>query len=129
MYDRRQLQGLMNLNVVEMVWTRRHLKDGYAPTRRALGTNNRTLLNSPAGRNILRFDRKGGFPPYDPADYNLVTYWDIFRQGYRNASCESLRVVKLIPLTSADEIRQWWGYFDLFIRRMNKAQRKAFMDN
>lgn len=125
---RSTFENIMRNNVVEFKWIRRIPKTGAAITRRALGTNNHTLLNSEFGFKVLNFKPPTQPNPINQTAHNLVTYWDIFRQEYRNSSCESLHMVNIIPVTNPDEINKWWIYFRDTIRDMTPDQKLQFMD-
>lgn len=125
---RSTFDSILKNNIVEFKWVRRNPKTGAAITRRALGTNNYKVLNSEFGYKVLNFK-----PPTQPnvinqTAYNLVTYWDIFRQEYRNSACESLYMIKIIPITNDDEINKWWIFFRDTLRDMTPQQKIQFMD-
>lgn len=125
---RSTFESILKNNIVEFKWVRRNHKTGAAITRRALGTNNHQVLNSEFGYKILNFRPPTQPNPIDTSAYNLVTYWDVFRQEYRNSACESLYMVKIIPVTNPTEINKWWIFFRDVIRDMTPQQKIQFMD-
>lgn len=120
--------GILKNNIVEFKWVRRNTKTGASITRRALGTNNYQVLNSEFGYKILKFKPPTQPNPINQQAHNLVTYWDMFRQEYRNSACESLVMVKIIPVTNEKQINKWWIYFRDVIRDMSPIQKIQFMD-
>lgn len=127
--SRTLLEGALKNNVVEIKWVRRIPKTGHAVTRRALATNARSILNSDRGRKILRYVSPTQPNVLDTARLNLVTYWDLFRQDYRNISCESAAMSRIIPINTQEKIEEWWKVFDIFIRSMTPQQKKQFLDS
>jgi hypothetical protein len=118
---------LLARSVVELKFRRRIEKPGFSGYRRMLCTNDRILLSSPGGRNILNYDPpKGGHMPYDPASKNLVPAWDIFMQAYRMVNCNDVDVIAVIETSpNADK---WWDYFNQSIAPMAAGDKAAFMD-
>jgi hypothetical protein len=127
--SRTLLEGALRTNVVEIKWVRRIPKSGHAHTRRALATNSRHILNSEKGYKILRYVPPTQRNPLDTPRLNLVTYWDIFRQDYRNISCESAIMSRVIPVNNQEKIEQWWQIFEIFLRSMTAEQKKQFIDS
>ena len=125
---RSTFDSILKNNVVEFKWVRRIPKTGAALTRRALGTNNYNVLNSEFGYKVLNFRPPTQPNPIDQVTHNLVTYWDVFRQEYRNSACESLVMVRVIPVTNDQQINQWWIFFRDTIRDMTPQQKIQFMD-
>lgn len=126
--NRSLFHNVLQNNVVEFKWVRRIPKTGAAITRRALGTNSYKILNSEFGFKVLRFKPPTEPNPIDQLTHNLVTYWDVFRQEYRNSACESLYMIKLIPVTNDQEVNRFWMYFRDSIKNMTQQQKIEFMD-
>ena len=121
--------GILLLNsVVEVRFRRRIEKAGYKDFRRMLCTNDRLLLNSLLGRNILNYNppHDGGLK-YNPAQKNLIPVWDIFMQNYRMINCNDVDVVSVIK-TSPDPT-EFWKYFNENLIPMSSDQKAAFMNN
>jgi len=122
------VENLLKTNVIEMVWVRRTPKAGASGIRRALATNNYAMLNSRMGVNVLHFHPPVGRKHIDMSKYNLSTYWDLFRQDYRNAPCDTMQIVKTIPLGSPQAIDDWWEYFQTYVANMTTSERALFME-
>ena len=123
----RQGLSLLLLNhVVELRFRRRILKEGYNIQRRMLCTNDKALLLSPQGQQILNYKPPTDKLLYNPAQKNLIPAWDIFMQNYRMVSCESVDVVAVIKSTPAVD---FWKYFQEKIIPMNSLGKAEFMNN
>jgi len=121
------LANLLMTNVVELRFRRRIEKPGRGDYRRMLCTNDKTLLLSTPGRNVLNYDTpKGGGLKYNPAAKNLLPVWDIFMQSYRMVNCNDVDVIAVIKSTPPDE---FWKYFTENIARMPAVQKASFMNN
>lgn len=123
---RSALAMLLMTSVVELRFRRRIEKAGYGSYRRMLCSNDRGLLMSTLGREILNFEPATQPPKYDPVQKNLIITWDIFLQNYRCINCNSVEVIAVIK-TSPDPI-EWWKYFNETIRPMPAGQKVVFMD-
>lgn len=123
---RAALAQLLMTNVVELRFRRRIEKAGFGDYRRMLCTNDRGLLMSQLGRNILNFEPATQPPKYDPASKNLIITWDIFMQNYRCINCNDVEVVAVIK-TSPDP-KEFWQYFNDKIAPMPAVQKAAFMN-
>lgn len=122
------LRALLDSNVVELKFIRRHLKPGFMPSRRMLCTNNRMLLNSIPGKITLHFQKPIHPPPYRPEQHNLVFAWDIFQQQYRAISMESCDIVGILPLKSEEDINKFWMYFNEYLYRLTPVDKIKFMN-
>jgi len=127
--QRSLLHNILKNNVVEMKWVRRQKKTGYAETRRALATNSRLVLNSEFGYKVLHFRIPTMPNIIDQEAHNLVTYWDIFRQKYRNSACETLHLITIIPVSNAQEVNKFWVYFRDNIKDMTPQQKIEFFNS
>jgi hypothetical protein len=123
---RAALAQLLMTNVVELRFRRRIEKAGFGDYRRMLCTNDRGLLMSQLGRNILNFEPATQPPKFSPTQKNLIITWDIFMQNYRCINCNDVEVVAVIK-TSPDP-KDWWQYFNESILPMPAAQKVAFMN-
>lgn len=123
---RSALALLLMTNVVELRFKRRIEKAGFGDYRRMLCTNDRLLLMSQLGRNILNFEPATQPPKFNPAQKNLIITWDIFMQNYRCVNCNDVETVAVIK-TSPDAT-EWWKYFNESIAPMPAAQKAAFMN-
>jgi hypothetical protein len=123
---RTALAQLLMTNVVELRFKRRIEKAGYGDYRRMLCTNDRLLLMSQLGRNILNFEQATQPPKFNPAQKNLIIAWDIFMQNYRCINCNDVEVVAVIK-TSPDAT-EWWNYFNESIAPMPAQQKVTFMN-
>lgn len=125
---RSALMMLLAKSVVELKFTRRIRKSGAGADRRMLCTNDRLLLNSKAGKEILNYQPPTGQGlKYDPASKNLIPCWDIFMQNYRMINCDDVDVISVIQ-TSPDSDK-WWEYFNESIVQMPGGQKASFMNS
>jgi hypothetical protein len=123
---RAALAQLLMTNVVELRFRRRIEKPGVGDYRRMLCTNDRGLLMSQLGRNILNFEPARQPPKYNPAQKNLIITWDIFLQAYRTINCNDVEVIAVIN-TSPDP-KEWWQYFNESLLPMPAQQKLTFMN-
>jgi hypothetical protein len=124
----RSALSLILLNhVVEVRFRRRRTKTGFNTQRRMLCTNDRVLLQSNLGRNVLNFLTPTSNLKYDPRSKNLVITWDIFYQNWRMVNCDDVDVVSVIK-TSPDS-SNFWKYFQEKIQPMSKTTKASFMNN
>jgi hypothetical protein len=123
---RAALAQLLMTNVVELRFRRRIEKPGFGDYRRMLCTNDRGLLMSQLGRNILNFEPARQPPKYNPAQKNLIITWDIFLQAYRTINCNDVEVIAVIN-TSPDP-KEWWQYFNESLLPMAAGQKATFMN-
>ena len=124
--SRQALSVLLLNHVVELRFNRRILKEGYNSQRRMLCTNDKFLLNSAPGQNILNYKPPTGKLRYNPAYKNLIVTWDIFLQDYRMISCESVDIVAVIKSTPPDD---FWKYFQQKISPMSGNEKARLMNN
>lgn len=123
---RSALALLLMTNVVELRFKRRIEKAGFGDYRRMLCTNDRGLLMSQLGRNILNFEPATQPPKFNPAQKNLIITWDIFMQNYRCINCNDVEVVAVI--NTSPNATEWWKYFNESIAPMPAGQKAAFMN-
>lgn len=123
----RDALGLMLLqNVIELRFLRRIDKPGFNDYRRMLCTNDRNLLLSKLGREILNYNPPTGQLRYNPAQKNLIPVYDIFMQSYRMINCNDVEVISIIK-TSPDPM-EFWKYFNEKIFPMSAEQKSTFMN-
>jgi hypothetical protein len=123
---RSALAQLLMTNVVELRFRRRIEKAGFGDYRRMLCTNDRGLLMSTLGRNILNFEPATQPPKFNPAQKNLIITWDIFMQNYRCINCNDVEVVAVI--NTSPDATEWWKYFNESIAPMPAGQKAQFMN-
>jgi hypothetical protein len=121
--SRSSLALLLMKNVAEVRFRRRKQKPGHKTERRMLCTNDRLLLNSIGGKNILNFKAPTGQLKFNPAAKNLLVVWDIFLQNWRMINCDDVDVVAIIQSTPADK---WWKYFNESILPLSTQQKATF---
>lgn len=119
---------LLQSNVVEAAFVRRHEKAGWKPTRRILCTLDRNLLSSMAGRVALNFNNPTHPPPYPAQAYNLVVVYDLMWQDWRAVPAETLDVVTVIPSHTKAQQDQFWAYFSAFLSKLTPQNKMAFMN-
>ena len=123
---RTALAILLQANVVELRFHRRILKAGLKDYRRMLCTNDKTLLLSTPGKQVLNYVVPTGSLKYDPAAKNLIVAWDIFIQNYRMINCNDVEVVATIK-TSPDPA-EFWKYFYERLSNMSAYHKAQFMN-
>ena len=123
---RSALAQLLMTNVVELRFRRRIEKAGFGDYRRMLCTNDKGLLMSQLGRNILNFEPATQPPKFNPAQKNLIISWDIFMQNYRCINCNDVEVVAVI--NTSPNATEWWKYFNESIAPMPAGQKAQFMN-
>ena len=123
---RSALAQLLMTNVVELRFRRRIEKAGFGDYRRMLCTNDKGLLMSQLGRNILNFEPATQPPKFNPAQKNLIISWDIFMQNYRCINCNDVEVVAVI--NTSPDATEWWKYFNESIAPMPAQQKVTFMN-
>lgn len=120
-----QLLSVLQNNVVELRFSRRREKVGWARTRRMLVTNDYQLLNSAPGQLALQFKPPTHAPAYNYIAKNLVCGWDLFWQEYRMIPVESCEIVTVIPTKPPDE---FWKYFNVYLQAMSPNDKVEFMN-
>jgi len=123
---RNSLAMLLMTSVVELKFRRRIQKPGAGDYRRMLCTNDKGLLMSTLGRNILNYDPPTGHLKYNPAQKNLIPTYDIFMQAYRMINCNDVEVIAIIK-TYPDQ-KEWWQYFNDNIYPLAADQKALFMN-
>ena len=123
---RMALAILLQTNAAELRFRRRIEKPGFKDYRRMLCTNDKKLLLSVPGKQVLHFTPPTGSLKYDPASKNLVVAWDIFMQNYRMVNCNDVEVVAVIN-TSPDPA-PFWKYFYERLVDMSSTQKTQFMN-
>lgn len=118
---------LLQTNVVELRFRRRIEKPGYKDYRRMLCTNDKGLLSSQLGRNVLNYNPPSGQGlKYNPAAKNLIPTWDIFLQAYRMINCNDVEVVSVIK--TAPDPTEFWKYFNEKLIPLTSDQKAAFIN-
>lgn len=123
---RTALAILLQTSVAELRFHRRIEKQGFKDYRRMLCTNDKKLLLSVPGKEILNFVPPTGHLKYDPAAKNLVVAWDIFMQNFRMINCNDVEVIAIIK-TNPDP-HPFWKYFYEHLANMSAVQKAQFMD-
>lgn len=120
------LLALLQTNVAELRFLRRIDKPGFKDYRRMLCTNDRKLLLSVPGKEVLNFAPPTGHLKYDPASKNLVVAWDIFMQNFRMINCNDVEVIAIIK--SSPDPQPFWKYFYERLVDMSAEQKARFMN-
>jgi hypothetical protein len=123
---RAALSTLLQTSVAELRFRRRIEKPGFKDYRRMLCTNDRGLLTSALGKQVLNFVPPTGQLKYNPSAKNLVVCWDIFMQNYRMINCNDVDLIAVIK-TSPDPMN-FWKYFNEKILKMSAAQKAQFIN-
>jgi hypothetical protein len=123
------LRQLLNSHVVELVFTRRHLKMGYSIGRRMLCTLDKNLLNSLPGKITLNFRMPTQPPAYNAKAYNLIVVWDLFWQDYRAIPVDAVNVVSAIPSRTKKEQEEYWKYHVMRFQNMSAKDKERYMNS
>jgi len=123
---RAALHTLLQTSVVELRFRRRIDKPGFKDYRRMLCTNDRFLLTSSLGKQVLHFVPPQGQLKYNPAAKNLIACWDIFMQNYRMINCNDVDLIAVIK-TNPDPM-EFWKYFNERIGKMSASQKAQFIN-
>lgn len=119
------LLAMLQKNVVEIKFARRHLKLGWDTNRRMLCTNCFEILNSVPGKYVLHFKRPTQPPAYDWRSRNLVCTWDLLWQDWRMISVEWSNIITVIPCYPLD---RFWNYFNIYVQGMSPGEKIDFMN-
>jgi len=120
---------MASTHVLEVQFKRRHIKPGWSSTRRMLCTNCWPLLNSMPGKITLHFKPPNHPAPYNAANHNLVTVWDIYFQDYRNISVETHNIIAAMPVRNENEIKIFWEYFVSIMAKKNPYDKIDYMNS
>ena len=123
---RTALAILLQTNVAELRFHRRINKPGFKDYRRMLCTNDKRLLLSTPGKEILNYTVPNGSLRYDPAAKNLIPVWDIFMQNYRMVNCDDVDVIAVIK--SSPDPMPFWKYFNERLVHMSAQQKALFIN-
>lgn len=119
------LAQLLQANVVELKFVRRHPSSNRPATRRMIASLNSDILDSDLGRNILNFKPPVNRAAYNPSKHKLLFVFDFFMQDWRAIPVDSTEVIRVLPSNPASE---FWDYFSTSLAKMTAAQKAAFMD-
>ena len=119
------LASLLQANVVELKFVRRHPVQNRPVTRRMLASLNSAILDSDLGKKVLNFKPPTRSPSYNASQYNLLTVFDIFMQDWRSIPTDKVEVIRVLP---SDPVSDFWEYFFSTIVNMTASQKAAFMD-
>jgi hypothetical protein len=126
------LLKLLNENVVELKFRRRHKKQGHPDHRRMFCTNSKPVLNSIVGKATLHYEPPTlPYPyglPYIPSKKNLVVTWDILMCAYRQIPIESVEIIEVHPVKNKKEIEEFWTFFMNVVHPMSAVHKQRFMD-
>jgi len=119
------LASLLQANVVELKFVRKHPIKNRPTTRRMIASLNSSILDSDLGRTILNFKPPIGTPPYTASNYNLLVVFDLFMQDWRAIPIDKTEVIRVLP---SDPVSDFWEYFSVSLAKMSSSQKAAFMD-
>jgi len=120
------LKSLLQQNIVEALFRRRHYKPGYGPNRRIWCTLDRNFLLSLNARLTFNFNPPTHPPPYNAQGYNLLVVWDLMWQDWRAIALDSIDVVSVIPCHTKKQQEEFWQYFNASIKDMTPSQKDQF---
>lgn len=120
---REGLKSLLQNNVCEIRFVRRHPKTGHNSTRQMVATNCMEILESPSGKISLNYRHPKGPRKINHDEYNLVLVWDILMQDYRCVSMENCIVLNTVPKD------KFWYFFNNVLYPMSKSDKLSYMDN
>jgi len=119
------LRALLQANVVELKFTRRHPRQNRPATRRMIASLNTQILDSDLGRSIFNFRPPTSSPSYRASAYNLLVVFDIFMQDWRSIPVDKTEVIRVLP---SDPVSDFWEYFFVSLAKMTASQKAVFMD-
>lgn len=134
---REGLKALLFSHVVELKFMRRHPRQD-TNTRRMLCTgaypnfHNNKFLNSASSKYALNYRLPKGQIPYPPKPYynpdakNLVICWDILMQDYRCINIRNCNVIRVFPVSTDEDIKKFWEYFNKHLYGMSSEQKMDF---
>lgn len=122
-------QRLLQKNVIECYFGRRHIKEGWSNTRGALVTTSKPILNSINGLQALGFVPPNGIGMgYDPLAINCVVAWDIFKGAYRVFSFDQgANIINMYPVNNKVNQLKFWNYFTDFVLKLSAQEKLKFM--
>ncbi len=127
-YGMSAFQQLLQKNVVEARFIRRHNKPGWSGVRGAFITTNWELLNGDLGLKTLNFKRPNGVGMgYDHRQYNLVVGWDLFRQEYRVFGVENSNIRKFYDVSDDENRAKFWLFFRSYIMNLSNREKLVYM--
>lgn len=119
-----QLYTLLQSNVLDLRFTRRRSKPGFAGTRRMLCTLDESILNSVNGRTVLNYLPGSGKMSYNTTSKTLCVVWDILMQQFRMVPADATSVIEKIPGNDT-----FWEYFNEKILPMSSDEKLVFMNS
>lgn len=127
-YNMQAFQTLLQKNVVEVIFNRRHHKPGWSGSRGAFITTNWELLNSDIGDKTLNFKPpKGVGMSYDHRKYNLVVGWDLFRQDWRVFGVENSNIRNFYDVSDDQGRAEFWLYLREYIMKLSSNEKLVYM--
>lgn len=121
-------QVLLQKNVIEARFMRRHHKQEWSDIRGAIITTNWKLLNSYYGFTTLHFNPpKGIGMGYDHRKYNLVVGWDILRQEYRVFGVEHSQIIRLYDVSTDEGQAEFWKIMRDRVMQMTNREKLIYM--
>lgn len=127
-YSMDSLQRMLQKNVVEARFIRRHEKTGWASVRGAFITTNWELLNDELGYRTLGFSPPNGRGMgYNHRNYNLVVGWDLFRQDYRVFGVENSNILKFYDVSTPEARVDFWVFFRERIMQLTSREKLIYM--
>jgi hypothetical protein len=135
--SRENLKTLLNNNVVEIKFNRRHPTQTSA-TRRMFcvgaypSFHSNPFLASVDAQNFLGYRYPKGVAPYHPRPFfnpdekNLVITWDIFMMNYRCITVNGCNVIRAYPVDTPNNQTEFWKYFNSTIVPMSVAEKMSF---
>lgn len=88
-----ELDNILLDNVVRLSFVKK--TDGSIRTM--LCTKAYDLLNSAEGANMLGYHQPSGSSRYNVNEANNVIVWDIERRDYRTVSCDTVKILNVVP--------------------------------
>lgn len=124
------LKALLNTNVCEVRFDRRHLKPGALLSRKALISNCAPFLTSQLGREILHWRPPiGRGLKYNPDSYGLIVTWDILWQDYRQFDGYSADLIQSYQVITDEQRNTFWDMFMENFINMTPIQKLQYMNS
>lgn len=127
-YTMDAFQRLLQKNVVEARFIRRHEKPQWSTVRGAFLTTNWELLNDELGFRTLNFRPPNGRGMgYNHRDYNLIVGWDLFRQEYRVFGVENSVILNFYDVSDDEGRTKFWLFFRERIMQLTNREKLIYM--
>lgn len=121
-------QAMLQKNVIEARFIRRHDKPEWSGVRGAIITTNWRLLNDQYGIKALHFKPPNGRGMgYDHRKYNLVVGWDLLRQEYRVFGVENSVIIRMYDVSDDEGYANFWDFMKRRVMQLTTREKLIYM--